>query len=429
MNRTQTNLTAMRKIIPIRSFLLGFLCLALFSAKGDAQRALEVSKSQLINGCAPFGNKCPSYMYCLVDGNYKTWGQCTCNGFHSKQQKPPVNNGLELAPPLTMHDCELVPLAGHVAVFYWFCFGLVGLRFMIGSMMVALKVFKKGAAKFTSSYIGLVSIALHELGITLRGLGFVIYRLQWDPSSIFWDWVRPVYGLLETNFGYFLRYEILCTWVDLLEKSVKLSKNTSAAMKVLRIMTRTVGIATLGFTLMTNIPALRGSVSFKTATELMVNLQVPFLGGTCLFLAPVLVRILCKDMRDVTHPNWKAAAAIRRAAIGEILQQIFLPGANRFFLKHNIHADWGGVHGEAMMFIMFYYICVSDAEWLGYLLFAHRKYLHDENESTSKITNFLGFSTLALNGSVSSQIMSRVTGKSSVMTESSVDEPEKKELA
>jgi hypothetical protein len=78
---------------------------------------------------------------------------------------------------------------------------------------------------------------------------------------------------------------------------------------------------------------------------------------------------------------------------------------------------------------MFYYICVSDAEWLGYLLFAHRKYLHDENESTSKITNFLGFSTLALNGSVSSQIMSRVTGKSSVMTESSVDEPEKKELA
>jgi hypothetical protein len=36
--------------------------------------------------------------------------------------------------------------------------------------------------------------------------------------------------------------------------------------------------------------------------------------------------------------------------------QIFLPGANRYFLKYCLNADWGGVHGEPMMFI--------DAEWL-----------------------------------------------------------------
>jgi hypothetical protein len=418
-------------MISFRSFLFGLLCFTLLSSKGYAKRPLEVSRVQYDKGCAPWADVCPAYHYCLVDIAYSTYGVCSCNSFHSKITKPPKDNGTELAPPYTKDDCGLIPSISPVSIFYWFFWGLISLRFFIGSLMVAIRVFKKGEAKMKSSYIGLIGFIIHTVGCSLRSFAYVTYRMQIDNTAWIWDNTRSTYSALEANFGFFFRYEILCAWIDLFEKSIKMSKNTSTAMKVLKILTRTLGLLTLTLNLMMHLDAFADK--YAKFNQLTVNIQVPFLGGTCLFLAPVLVRMLCKDMRDVTHPNWKAAAAIRRTAIGEILMQIFLPTCNKYFLAKNIWADFGGIHGECMLMIMYYYILSSNSEWLGYLLFAHRKHLQDDDDlGATKISNFFGFTTLGLNGSVTSEIVSRVSGNSSVMCPGEGDEDDednKKEVA
>ena len=275
--------------------------------------------------------------------------------------------------------------------------------------MVAGRVFQKGAAKLNSSYIGLISFAFHTFGTFQRGLAFMLYRGQFDPTSWFWDTNRPLHSFFETSFGYFYRYEILCSWIDLLDKSVKMSKNTSALMKVIRTFTRLVGIATLVFATLLELQFMKGN--WVSMNNFMVSMQQPFIGGTCLFIAPLLVRLLCKDMRDVTHPNWKAAAAIRRTAIGEILFQVIFPQFNRFYLKHSIWADWGGVHGESLLMTMFYWLSVSDSEWLGYLLFTHRNHFNDCSDDS---WTFFAFTTLGLNNSVCDRLLNLVNVKGAI---------------
>lgn len=425
----------MRKFLSIRSFLLGFLCFALVSQKGAAARPLEVTKTQLEWGCGPFARGCPSYFYCLVDGRWATWGTCTCPGFQSKQLKPPKDNGTELAPPLTKEDCELVPTVGWYAVFFWICFTLVGFRFFIGSLMALYQVHKNGGLKLNNSCVALFSLIVKEIGVIIRGICYFTYRLSWDPNSSIFKFAHMFFPFLETPFGYFMRYEIVCIWLDLLEKSIKMSKNSSTTLKIVKLLTRLWGLFTLVIIAFINMPGISaglGVLWYAKLKTFMVNAQAPFLGGVCAFIAPVLVRMLCKDMRDVTHPNWKAAAAVRRTAFGEVLMQIFLPGANNILMGRSM-SIWADTpnYGECLVQIMFFYMHISDAEWLGYLLFAHRKHLNVSDGSSNKISNFFGFSTLGLNGSVTSSVVSRISGKSSMT--SSVDETnddtEKKEIA
>lgn len=384
----------------VRFLFLGFLNGLFLANEGSisaaAARPLEVTEQKLAQGCAPFGNGCPSYFYCLVDGRYSTWGVCTCPGFQSKQLRPPKHNGSlsELAPPLTKDDCELIPGVGWYAVLFWVTWTLVGFRFLTKGLMALVKITRKGELRLNSSCIALVSLIIHEIGIIIRGSCYATYRMSWDPKSYWFQFAHNFFPFFETPFGYLFRYETVCIWLDLLQKSIKMSKQSSNALKVVRSATRVFGIFTLVIIIFTNMPGSSvseqlGATWYAKLKTFTVNAQAPFLGGVCAFLAPILVRIMCKDMRDVTHPNWKPAAAVRRTAFAEVLQQIFLPGANNILMGRSM-SIWAATpnYGEVLVQIMFYYVAYSDAEWLAYLLFAHRKHLKVQDEKSTKLKFF-----------------------------------------
>eukprot|EP00979_Chaetoceros_neogracilis_P008423 scaffold1872_cov268-Chaetoceros_neogracile.AAC.15 len=148
----------------------------------------------------------------------------------------------------------------------------------------------------------------------------------------------------------------------------------------------------------------------------------------CLVVAPLLIRVLCKDMRNVTHPNWKAAAAIRRSAFNQPFSEMALFAGVRAYTATSFWAYQGAIIVNAILVVMWFYRLVSAGEWFGYMLFAHRRHLKEDE--TARISQYFGFTKLGLNGSIASEIMSRISSvTSSVVDDKEEDTESKKEIA
>jgi hypothetical protein len=218
-----------------------------------------------------------------------------------------------------------------------------------------------------------------------------------------------VSNIIPLVFGYWYRYEIICTWFDLFQKSVNLSKRSSIAAQIIRFTIKLIGLfsLTLGILMPTKV------FDFRNLLNLSGFFHMVVLSSSSVIAAPLIIRVLCKDMRNVTHPNWKAAAAIRRVAFNEPISQLAVALAPYFYTRTTFYASQGAIVGNAILVAGWFYVVAATGEWFGYLTFAHRRYLNEAD--TSRISQFFGFTTLGLNGSISSEIISRVsTLKSSV---------------
>lgn len=107
-------------------------------------------------------------------------------------------------------------------------------------------------------------------------------------------------------FNVIIDFEIGVTWIDLYDRTNKMSKSSSRFIKALRWILRLVAfIMSFGFILF---------VAFGGMMNLLVSALAPSIVG--LFFVAIagylITKTLCPSKADTANPNWKVAAAIRR---------------------------------------------------------------------------------------------------------------------
>lgn len=373
-------------VVPFRFFLLTVVCIAGLSGKVSAKRNdLHVSKTLMQFGCIPGSKVCPAQMYCLVDINYPYYGTCACAGIHGKELAPPKDKGNELTMSKSVNDCKPMAFPLWSSVMIWFCLGVLYSRLVIGSGMMVYRIYKKGGAKINSSFLALFGCIGENFGQFLRCVLYVIVRANWDKKwtiiDAFWGFPEPV----TIVFGCTYRLFIIITWFDLFQKSVKLSKRSSETVNILRYASQLLALVylVLGVWL-----GMRDKY-YEDVVELFNSFQPIFLTAVCAGVAPLIIRALCKDMRNVTHPNWKAASAIRRCAFNEPFSQAALFLGVRAYSRTSFWAYQAGVVGNAVLPVIWFYNVNACGEWFSYLIFAHRRNL--ENTETERIRHLFGF--------------------------------------
>lgn len=384
--------------------MLFLLILSVTWRQSVSKRPYYVPKSVMLNGCIPGSNVCPAQMYCHIDPNYAYKGTCSCSGLHSKELAPPkFTTDNELAMPKSRDDCRQIHRTLWLAVAFWTIYAILYARLLTGLLIMAYHVYKNGGAKMNSSYLSIFGCAALCFGELCRSLSYIIVRANWDTNWGFFDWFFHMSYFFSLLFGYWYRYEIICTWFDLFQKSVNLSKRSSTAAKTIRFVIKLMGLFsfTLGILMSTKI------FDFRDLVNIAGFFHFAVLTSSCVIAAPLIIRVLCKDMRNVTHPNWKSAAAIRRVAFNEPFCQIAIAFAQYFYTKNTFYAAQGAIVGNAILVAGWFYVLSSTGEWFGYLVFAHRRYLNEAD--TSRISRYFGFTTLGLNGSISSEIISWVS--------------------
>jgi len=409
----------MKKIgIPFRFFLLTVVCIAGLSGKVSAIRNEEhVPKNIMQFGCIPGSSVCPAQMYCLVDINYPYYGTCACAGIHAKELAPPKYDGNELTMSKSAKDCKKIGFPLWSAAILWLVYGVLYSRLVAGSVMMAYRVYKNGGAKVNSSYLALFGALFENFGQLVRCILYWLVRANWDTK---WAFVDAFWSLPESitgAFGYWYRLEIICTWFDLFQKSVKLSKRSSTTVNILRYFCK---LCALGALVLGVWMGMRTS-HYQDLVQLSNNILPVILTVACVGAAPLIIRVLCKDMRNVTHPNWKAASAIRRSAFNEPFSQAALFFGVKAYSNTSFWAYQAGIVGNVVITTIWFYNITACGEWFSYLIFAHRRYLNTTD--TERISQFFGFTTLGLNGSITSEIASRISSVSSAKS-SVVDDAE-----
>jgi uncharacterized membrane protein YsdA (DUF1294 family) len=201
--------------------------------------------------------------------------------------------------------------------------------------------------------------------------------------------------------------EIICTWFDLFQKSVKLSKRSSSTVNMLRYLCKLLALISL----VVGVWMGMRTSHYKTLLNLFNTYQPIILTTACVGIAPFIIRVLCKDMRNVSYPNWKAASAIRRCAFNEPFSQAALFIGVKAYSNTSFYAYQAGVVGNAVLAVIWFYDVTVCGEWFSYLIFAHRRYLNTTD--TERISQFFGFTTLT--SEISSRMSSVSSAKSSVV--------------
>ena len=184
-------------------------------------------------------------------------------------------------------------------------------------------------------------------------------------------------------------FEICVTWVDLYDRTSKMSKRTSGAIKALRVFLRLMSfVMSVGFTIW--------SVSGKPSlfALLAISLVPTVTGGIATVIGGhFIVRTLCPDPKDVGNPNWKVGQAIRRAVLhsvgGKFMELLSLAG----MIVTARHAQIGYMYSCFNSLYFFGYV-LRMFGWLQYLIYSSRKHLKRFAHKDSSA--YFGFSTLGL---------------------------------
>ena len=392
---------------------LSFLLLGIVRLVFANQRPDYVSSEILRDGCYPFVNwQCPAKMNCFVDLRQKKYGMCQCRPDYSlmTMYPTPEEEGSELAKLPHKSDCVglgwvNIPAAG----LFLFCV-CVYLTIVTGSISMLKSVISKGGFKPNSSCIALVSIIIADTFAAIKVGNYFANRALLDNNWYWYDHI--VVGFVtadtfDTIFTVLMNIEVYATWIDLLQKSVTMSKRTSLSMHILRSLLRAfaIGVSLLFmFQYWGLIPGGFGSNTQKILNDICQYTTIVF---SC--AGPLFGRVLCKNMKDVTNPNWKAASAIRLTGVYSIICTLSFNVSFNFLIMTGIWTHKGQFVGQTAMNTLVMSHAVHAWAIYQYLQFAHRRYTGDVH--TSRLSQYFGFTTLGLKGSTRES--SLASGKSS----------------
>ena len=362
----------------MKSLLFAFVCAGVLvnnvSANLSYPRLSEVPAAVMKEGCWPLAHQmCPALMQCWLDLKFPKFGQCTCNTVYGLKLKPPspVEPGSEIARLPHKSDCVGIGPVNFFFTLYQFFIAVVCLIVAYGSLKMIIILIKKKVFKGNSSCIGLIASFICALGSGLRSLIHVLYHASLDPNELFRTLFHVQIDSIAAIAICFLVFESSCTWFDLWQKSIKMSKRSSKAITVFRTFLRIYGLlntAMFVFALYGLVPG-NAQVVWKIAQNT---------GQYSLFVAnavigPLLARVLCKNMKDITNPNWKAASAIRITAMHGAAVSIAFNISVQLIFKFGLFTNQAQHMNESFLTFMFLINAVNLWAWYQYLQFAHRR--------------------------------------------------------
>ena len=188
-------------------------------------------------------------------------------------------------------------------------------------------------------------------------------------------------------FNVIIDFEIGVTWIDLYDRTNKMSKSSSRFIKVLRWILRLVAfIMSFGFILF---------VAFGGMMNLLVSALAPSVVG--LFFVAIagylITKTLCPNKEEKENPNWKVAAAIRRGVKhtvgGKVLEILALLGMG----VSGKHPAFGYTYGYFNI-LFFWFSTFRLWGWLHYLVYRNRRHL--KTYATDNASPYLGFALIDL---------------------------------
>lgn len=350
------------------------------------------------DGCSPLGRlgteDCPDKMVCLVDSNYKNGGRCDCNMLWLKYEKKfPFNPDSEWDESgFSTSDCHTQFFTANMSMGWLVVNQLLSLSYLITACIVIRELKRAKAFKFNATGICLVLSNITCLVALLYQI-FVYEHNVWDGDTDEWIYNNRLlaYGLVIIPSALLIDTEITVTWIDLYDRTQKMSKSTSKNIKILRYALRVFG---LSFSFGLAIYSLFGAY----VNMFIASLLPPLLDVSIVWIGSHLItKTLCPDRKDVSNPNWKVSEAIRRGAnhaIGASIGQLVIMASMTVAMRNPVIGQWVMIVVGSWMFLYM----VRLWAWLQYLIYGNRKHLQAYASHGS--SSYFGFSTIGLNKTV-----------------------------
>ena len=340
-------------------------------------------------------------------------GRCDCDPLWFKLPAPlPFDPDAEFTDGTGRKDC-----VNHTLGVLFHGLGFLGCAismtaFLYTCVAVIREMIRVKALRFNATAYALITMAYASLGILGVDLVYVINQFGGDRDTYLYYYRTILFSWFCIPCMTIIDFEICVTWIDLYDRTNKMSKSSSKMTKALRILCRIISLfLTFGFQYV--------GIASGTILGLFIAAMLPNVCGIVALSigSPLILKTLCPDKKDVSNPNWKIAEAIRRAVkhgIGsKLIELIALTGmafTSRSPTIGYTYGVWNFLYWFATMFRMW--------GWLQYVIYGSRKHL--KKYSAAKSSSYFGFSTIGLNktlttaSSRASSVISGISTRSSV---------------
>eukprot|EP00970_Alexandrium_tamarense_P009810 scaffold1961_cov219-Alexandrium_tamarense.AAC.18 len=270
---------------------------------------------------------------------------------------------------------------------------ILSLAFLYTSIAVIHELVRVKALKWNATAYSLFWMTYSMFGVLCVDLIYMTNTWGADKIEYWYNSRSALFIYFIVPAGIIVDFEIGVTWIDLYDRTQKMSKSSSKRLKALRIFLRLVAFTiSWGFLLW---------VSLGGTLHLLVSALMPSVVGIIFIVVAsnVIIRTLCPDKKDQSNPNWKVAEAIRRAVkyalTSKTLEIIALLG----MAVTPRHPQLGYTYA---IFNTLYFWATNFRQWgwLHYLIYANRKNL--TRYANENVSAFFGFATIPINKKLAS---------------------------
>ena len=352
----------------------------------------------------------------------------TNNFFFHTSTTPPQGNQLwfdypgklsfddqEFDEGFTADDCKGHTLSRFIAGTFFTGMFFVLCGFIYTDVVVIRELIRVKALKWNATAYSLFFLLWAALGMCCVTLIYGLNIMGADRYDYWYNSRTPLFTYCLIPFSVIIDFEIGVTWIDLYDRTNKMSKSSSRALKVLKWFLRTAAfIMSFGFLIWVSTGNLL-SILYSALMPSVLGFVMIIIAGN------LIIKTLCGDKKDVANPNWKVAESIRRAvkhgAGAKVMEVIGLLGMG----STARHPQLGYVYPWFNCLFYFAYTFRMWG-WLHYLIHGSRKHLAKFSSDTASA--YFGFSTIGLN-KMTTTASSVVSSRSSAISSRSSVAPDK----
>jgi hypothetical protein len=383
----------MTAIVFLTTLLLGFI------GTTNAQNGLTTSMGEKRlawapeEGCIPFAShtyRCPMKMDCFPHKGFKNGGYCSCNPLFMNTPKLLPFDDSEWDDGFDSSDCTSWSFAKFAVGAYHFYCVIWSLALLHTDVLVFIELYRQKALKWNATTYALF---FTFIGGISQLITFLIYFLaSWDlEPEYFYNRRWMSFLLMMCLSQAIVDMEIGVTWIDFVDRTHKMSKSSSKALKILLVTMRTIGLGMAGMNFYGITSGKIGSLLQLVAIQTSVTASVLGVAGF------MIVRTICPNLSDTANPNWKVAKSIQRTAtygiLGKVIQFVGLLGMLFTNKNPTLSYTYGWFNA-----LCFWGLNFTLWAYMGYIIAGNRKHL--KKYDTDSVSGYFGLSTIGLNKTI-----------------------------
>lgn len=304
---------------------------------------------------------CPTYYACYPTEE-KPSGECLCwryFGFTDDESG----------------ECRIMPIAWTADILLEFiCIGSF-LYTCYQTVLTMARLKKAGSLRNNTAGRMMIYIIFRCIFSIGHTASFVFVHFKVDKTLYGYYVIRiPILFMLLFSM-YAVNLECVIAWLDLAEKSVKLSKSSSAKINIARKIIRLILISKCCISIY-----YYGSGQIRMGMLIQIFFflslsQITWISGYC------INKVLIPDMKDKNHVNYKAAQAIKKTYIYQTVLIVIMVSLFGHLGKTLFELSLGNFSmymGTALWPI---FLSASTFQWLSYVQYGSRKVLENYEQS------------------------------------------------